>query len=79
MKASHFIRLLLLYGMVTAHTQVHTSYLWHLQQPIYWPEVSTWDPNRFQTVWESQFLKDNNGNWYADSHVHVHGADPKET
>ena len=34
--------------------QVHTSYLWHMQQPIYWPEVSQADGHRYQTVWESE-------------------------
>lgn len=54
----------------SASAQVHTSYLWHLQQPIYWPEQSGWDPYHYQTVWESQYLKDNNGNWYSDGLQH---------
>lgn len=50
--------------------QVHTTYLWHLEQPIYWPEQSVWTPGRYQAVWESQYLKDNNGNWYSDGQQH---------
>jgi hypothetical protein len=50
--------------------QVHTTYLWHLQQPIYWPEQSQWDPYHYQPVWESQYQKDNNGNWYGDGQQH---------
>ncbi|MCX6304708.1 MAG: hypothetical protein NT040_07055 [Bacteroidetes bacterium] len=50
--------------------QVHTTYLWHLEQPIYWPEASTWNPNEHQSAWESQYLKWNNGNWYSDGLQH---------
>ena len=34
-------------------SQVYTTYHWHLQQPIYWPEVSTWDSRTYQKAWES--------------------------
>lgn len=51
-------------------SQVHTSYLWHLHQPVYWPEQSQWDPNVYQKAWESYWLKTNNGNWYADGQQH---------
>ncbi len=52
------------------HSQVHTSYLWHLEQPIYWPETSVWDPNQHQNVWESQYLKSSGGNMYNDGQSH---------
>ncbi len=55
---------------IAAIAQVHTSYLWHLEQPIYWPEKSVATPTRYQTVWESQYLKSNNGNWYSDGQQH---------
>ncbi len=50
--------------------QVHTSYLWHLQQPIYWPEQSVSNPLEYQKVWESQQLKFSGGNIYADGLAH---------
>jgi hypothetical protein len=53
-----------------ANSQVHTSYLWHLEQPIYWPEVSLWNSYEYQKAWESQYLKWNNGNWYSDGQQH---------
>jgi hypothetical protein len=53
-----------------AKTQVHTSYLWHLEQPIYWPETSVWNNYEYQKAWESQYLKWNNGNWYSDGLQH---------
>jgi len=52
------------------YAQVHTTYLWHLQQPIYWPEQSQWDTYHYQAVWESEYLKNNNGNWYSDGQQH---------
>ncbi|MCF8372607.1 MAG: hypothetical protein K9H64_13340 [Bacteroidales bacterium] len=42
-------------------SQVHTSYLWHLQQPIYWPAQSTFDTTNYQTVYESHWHKVNSG------------------
>ncbi|MCD4736638.1 MAG: hypothetical protein K8R53_11385, partial [Bacteroidales bacterium] len=51
-------------------SQVHTTYLWHLQQPNYWPEQSQWDVYHYQAVWESEYLKNNNGNWYSDGQQH---------
>lgn len=52
--------------------EVHTSYLWHMQQPNYWPEKSKADPNRYQTVWESFNLKNSGDSWnvYADGKSH---------
>nr|NQU93927.1 hypothetical protein [Bacteroidota bacterium] len=52
------------------YTQVHTTYLWHLQQPIYWPENSQWQPAQYQDAWESQYLKNNGGNLYPDGKSH---------
>jgi len=49
---------------------VHTTYLWHLQQPIYWPDKSEWNSFQYQSCWESQYLKLNNGNWYSDGQQH---------
>jgi hypothetical protein len=36
---------------------VHTTYIWHMEQPIYWPAPSTWGEG-YQTAWESIVLKD---------------------
>jgi hypothetical protein len=35
---------------------VHTTYLWHMHQPIYWPDASTWNPGRYETVYETIVL-----------------------
>ena len=38
---------------VCAGTGVHTTYLWHMHQPIYWPDASVWNPDRYETVYET--------------------------
>ena len=55
---------------INTFSQVHTTYLRHLQQPIYWPEKSIWNPHRYQTVRESDYLKFNGGNIYSDGQAH---------
>ena len=65
-----FFLIFIIYIFNNISAQVHTTYLWHLQQPIYWPEQSQWDQYHYQPVWESQWLKDNNGNWYSDGLQH---------
>ncbi|NOX46518.1 MAG: hypothetical protein GXO89_06020 [Chlorobi bacterium] len=70
MKLKQLLPLLVLFSGFQLSAQVHTTYLWHLQQPNYWPEQSQWDIYHYQTVQESQWLKDNNGNWYSDGLQH---------
>ena len=65
-----FTQCLLLFIGNLLQAQVHTTYLWHLEQPIYWPAASQWVPTRYQMAWESQYLKQNNGNWYSDGKQH---------
>lgn len=64
------ILLLLITISFTVFSQVHTTYLWHLQQPIYWPENSQWEPPEYQPAWESHYLKTNGGNIYPDGQAH---------
>lgn len=37
----------LLLAPPAAAAPIHTTYLWHMHQPIYWPEQSTWTPSRY--------------------------------
>ncbi|MBN1766317.1 MAG: hypothetical protein JW860_13740 [Sedimentisphaerales bacterium] len=39
-----------------AFSQVFTTYHWHLQQPIYWPETSNWDNHTYQKAYESMII-----------------------
>ena len=61
---------LLILSSLGLQAQVHTTYLWHMQQPNYWPEQSVWNSHGYQTVWESHSLKTNNGNIYSDNLAH---------
>ncbi|MFC1745004.1 hypothetical protein ACFL35_13510 [Candidatus Riflebacteria bacterium] len=42
---------------LSANNNVHTSYLWHLQQPIYWPARNA-SGKHYEYVWESMQAKD---------------------
>ncbi len=33
--------------------QLHFTYLWHLEQPIYWPDQRPWGDDRYEVAWES--------------------------
>ncbi|MEO1584000.1 MAG: carbohydrate-binding protein [Planctomycetota bacterium] len=39
----------------TAHAQekLHFTYLWHMEQPIYWPDQKAGSPDRYEYAWES--------------------------
>lgn len=65
-----FTAIFFLFLVNSIYSQVHTTYLWHLQQPIYWPEQSQSSPSQYQDVWESQYLKTNGGNIYPDGQAH---------
>lgn len=49
--------------------KVHTGYLWHMDQPVYWADRSKDKPESKQYVEESQRLKFNGGNMYPGSPV----------
>ena len=52
--------LFLIIGL-SSNAQVSTSYLWHLQQPIYWPDAQA-GSYHYQVVKQSQDMKDAGGN-----------------
>ena len=66
----NLFRFLVFFFTFSLFSQVHTTYLWHMQQPIYWPEKSVSNPFEYQKVWESNFLKNNGGNLYASGLHH---------
>lgn len=53
------LALVLLLATVSARagTSVHTTYLWHLEQPIYWPAPNA-AGTRYQAAWESLQARD---------------------
>ena len=68
--SKYIISLFLLLSTISIFSQkVHTSYLWHMDQPIYWPEKSKDKPDSRQFAEESQRLKMSGGNMYVGSAV----------
>ena len=54
---------------LSAQTKVYTTYLWHMDQPVYWPDFSKDKPESKQFAEESQRLKLNGTNTYPGSSV----------
>ncbi|MEL6498444.1 MAG: carbohydrate-binding protein [Planctomycetota bacterium] len=40
-------------GHVIAQEKLHFTYLWHLEQPIYWPDQNAGPQDRYEFAWES--------------------------
>lgn len=59
----------ILSSLSIAAQKVHTTYLWHMDQPIYWADKSKDKPESKQFVEESQRLKMSGGNMYPGSSV----------
>ncbi|MCB1150966.1 T9SS type A sorting domain-containing protein [bacterium] len=53
MKRTAVLLTLLLAAAAVAGTGVHTTYLWHMHQPVYWPAESTWAPGRYELAYET--------------------------
>lgn len=65
-----FMPLLLFVNLTPLPAQkVHTSYLWHMDQPVYWGDKSIDKPESKQFAEESQRLKLSGGNVYPGSSV----------
>ena len=45
------------FGPVQAE-RLHFTYVWHLEQPIYWPDQQLSAPDRYERAWESILRKD---------------------
>ena len=60
---------------------VHTTYLWHMHQPIYWPDRSTWYPSRYEMAYETITLGHSQSNVFEvfnkDDRVHDYQDYPK--
>jgi len=73
--------LLILLAMPCIAAPVHTTYLWHMHQPIYWPDRSTWYPSRYETAYETITLghsqSDVFGIFNKDDRVHDYQDYPK--
>ncbi len=76
------LSLLLLAAAATAATGVHTTYLWHMHQPVYWPAESGWTPGRYETAYETITLGHSQNDEFAifnsDDRVGDYQAWPKD-
>ncbi len=45
-------------GVAIAQQNLHFTYLWHMEQPIYWPDRQVSGEDRYQRAWESIQRKD---------------------
>ncbi len=67
MRSLGAIILLILWTSAGYSGSVHTTYLWHMHQPIYWPDASQWEAGTYQKAYESIYWKQNGGNVYPGS------------
>src|SRR5205823_12914859 len=51
--ASFVATFLLTHVCAQAATGLHTSWLWHLHQPIYWPDHKGSDTNHYEAAWDT--------------------------
>lgn len=54
---------------INSQSKVYTTYLWHMDQPVYWPDFSKDKPESKQYVEESHRLKADGTNMYSGSSV----------
>ncbi len=64
--------ILLIATVALASTNVHSTYLWHMHQPIYWPDESVWTPGRYQTAYETLL-----GNYSQNDLAEIFGKDDR--
>lgn len=64
-----------------AAAPIHTTYLWHMHQPIYWPDRSTWYGTPYEHAYETITLghsqSDEFSTFNSDDRVHDYQDYPK--
>ena len=92
-KAVRIILASLLAATLPAHanTGVHTSWLWHLHQPIYWPDraPANHSGDHYQNAWDTMDLQDHGFGHPSDApmrtifaladRIHAYQEGPKNT
>ncbi|MBI5836418.1 MAG: hypothetical protein HZB25_04150 [Candidatus Eisenbacteria bacterium] len=60
---------------------IHTTYLWHMHQPVYWPERSTWNGSAYEFAYETISLGHGQSDVFSifnsDDRVHDYQDYPK--
>jgi hypothetical protein len=44
---------LLIPGATFASTSIHTTWLWHLHQPVYWPDRRAYGTDHYEAAWDT--------------------------
>jgi hypothetical protein len=70
--------LCLLAGAAAAQEKLHFTYLWHLEQPIYWPERQVSGTDRYQRAWETIQLRDSGAAHPQDDLRGIFGLDDRK-
>lgn len=84
MRAPHLAALLALLALaapLATAAPIHTTYLWHMHQPIYWPERSTWNATAYEYAYETMSLGHSQNDlgtiFGSDDRVHDYQDYPK--
>ena len=65
-------------GFAVARENLHFTYLWHLEQPIYWPDQKVGSPDRYEYAWESILRKDAGAANPANNLREIFGLDDRK-
>ncbi len=57
--------------------KLHFTYLWHLEQPIYWPDRQVPPPDRYEVAWPSIVRKDGGAAHPANDLREIFGKDDR--
>ncbi len=49
----YFFLLLAPIQLLAGSTSVHTTWLWHMHQPIYWPDRRDWGGDHYEAAWDT--------------------------
>jgi hypothetical protein len=60
-----------------AQEKLHFTYLWHLEQPIYWPDANASNTNRYERAWESIQRTDGGAAHPGDNLRSIFGLDDR--
>jgi len=56
---------------------IQTSYLWHLHQPIYWPDQRSYGPDHYEVAWDSIVAQDGGRQHPSENLRSIFGLDDR--
>lgn len=72
------VTVLVLLATLAAGTNLCMTYMWHLDQPIYWPAVSHYDNNTYQFAYESIQYTSQQGGHPEDNVYAIFGVNDRQ-